>query len=60
LQSTPHSKVNWTVVVTIRWPVFQVSKLRYNYASAGKQLRDVDVSHIAIMLPDTTALAKDI
>jgi len=47
-------------VLTIRWLVFHVNKLQYNCASAGKQLRDVNVALIAIMPFDTTVLAKDI
>ena len=55
---TLKSQLDWGT--DYRWPVFRLSKLRYNYANAGKQLRGVNVALIAITPFDTTALAKDI
>ena len=59
-QSTLKSQLDWATDYSLA--SFRVNKLRYNYASAVKQLRDVNVALIAIrpMPFDTTAFANNI
>ena len=56
LQSTPHWKVNWIEVLTIRWPVFWVDKLWY-YGGVWK-CRWSALWRIARKMPQLNIMAK--